>query len=136
MLFSYRIAFKNMWLISSLLMFLLCSIITPDLLFAAPESQGSEALFAGLDKITGQVKEFSIKIGHSYKFGELEITPRICYSVAMGNSELGNSFVEVNELTIDRKVKQIFSGWMFANSPALNALDHSIYDFWLTGCAL
>ncbi|MEL6359838.1 MAG: DUF2155 domain-containing protein [Pseudomonadota bacterium] len=30
--------------------------------------------------------------------------------------------------------KKIFSGWMFASSPALNALEHPVYDVWVISC--
>ncbi|NOX82694.1 MAG: DUF2155 domain-containing protein [Alphaproteobacteria bacterium] len=29
----------------------------------------------------------------------------------------------------------IFRGWMFASSPALNALEHPVYDVWVISCA-
>lgn len=29
---------------------------------------------------------------------------------------------------------RIFSGWMFASSPGLNPLEHSVYDVWVIGC--
>lgn len=29
---------------------------------------------------------------------------------------------------------RIFSGWMFASSPGLNAVEHPVYDVWLTDC--
>ena len=28
----------------------------------------------------------------------------------------------------------IFSGWMFASSPALNGLEHPVYDVWVIDC--
>jgi hypothetical protein len=28
----------------------------------------------------------------------------------------------------------VFSGWMFASSPALNALEHPVYDVWVIDC--
>jgi hypothetical protein len=40
----------------------------------------------------------------------------------------------VDEVTLNREVKRIFSGWMFAASPGLNAVDHAVYDVWLTEC--
>jgi hypothetical protein len=30
--------------------------------------------------------------------------------------------------------RQIFRGWMFASSPAVNGLQHPIYDAWIVGC--
>ncbi len=37
-------------------------------------------------------------------------------------------------MTLQGEVKRIFSGWMFASSPGLHAVEHSIYDVWLTDC--
>ncbi|HST92198.1 MAG TPA: DUF2155 domain-containing protein, partial [Brevundimonas sp.] len=30
--------------------------------------------------------------------------------------------------------RQIFRGWMFASSPAINGLEHPVYDAWVVGC--
>ena len=30
--------------------------------------------------------------------------------------------------------ENIFRGWMFASSPALNALEHPVYDVWVINC--
>ncbi len=35
---------------------------------------------------------------------------------------------------LDKKVRRIFTGWMFADSPGLNAVEHPIYDVWLKDC--
>ena len=45
-------------------------------------------------------------------------------------------FVEVSEITLDRKIRRIFTGWMFAESPGLNAVEHPVYDVWLTECKM
>jgi len=44
------------------------------------------------------------------------------------------SFVRVDQVEMDNTRKPIFSGWMFAESPGLNAMEHATYDVWLTGC--
>jgi hypothetical protein len=31
---------------------------------------------------------------------------------------------------------KIFSGWLFKNSPALNVVQHPVYDVWLKNCAM
>ena len=43
-------------------------------------------------------------------------------------------FIEVDEVTLQGEVKRIFTGWMFAASPGLHAVEHPIYDVWLTDC--
>ena len=41
---------------------------------------------------------------------------------------------DIDEVEPDNRRKTIFSGWMFAENPGLNALEHPIYDVWLTDC--
>ena len=62
------------------------------------------------------------------------MTPRVCYSRPETEEPKTNSFVEVDEITLDRKIRRIFTGWMFAESPGLNAVEHAVYDVWLKGC--
>lgn len=32
--------------------------------------------------------------------------------------------------------RQVFSGWLFKNSPSLNVVEHPIYDVWVKDCAM
>ena len=92
------------------------------------------AEFSGLDKITGRTTTFDVYINETVQFGALQVTPRVCYSRPETEAPKTDSFVEVDEITLDRKIRRIFTGWMFADSPGLNAVEHPIYDVWLTGC--
>jgi len=92
------------------------------------------ALFSGLDKITGRIISFDVSIGETVQFGALQVTPRVCYSRPDTEQPKTDSFVEVDEITLDRKIRRIFTGWMFAESPGLNAVEHAVYDVWLKGC--
>lgn len=94
------------------------------------------AVFAGLDKITGRVTSFDVYLGETVQFGALQVTPRVCFSRDDTEAQRVDGFVEVDEITLDRKIRRIFTGWMFADSPGLNAVEHPIYDVWLTGCKL
>ena len=91
------------------------------------------AVFAGLDKVTGKIKSFQIPIDKEGRFGNLLIRPRVCYSRPVTEEPKTTSFVEVDELQ-QSSSKRIFSGWMLAESPGLNAVEHPVYDVWLTGC--
>ena len=93
------------------------------------------ALFAGLDKITGELHDFYVFIDETVQFGALQITPRVCYDRPPSEPEKTTVFLEVDELTLDRRIRRIFTGWMVAESPGLNAIDHAVYDVWLTGCS-
>jgi hypothetical protein len=92
------------------------------------------AVFAGLDKITGRIIAFDVKIDEKVQFGALQVTPRVCYTRPPTETANTDSFVEVEEVTLQGEVKRLFSGWMFAASPGINAVEHPIYDVWLTDC--
>jgi hypothetical protein len=92
------------------------------------------AMFSGLDKITGRIITFDATIGETVQFGALQVTPRICYTRPPTETPNTDAFIEVDEVTLQGEVKRIFTGWMFASSPGLHAVEHPIYDIWLTDC--
>ena len=91
-------------------------------------------VFAGLDKITGRIITFDVAIDETVQFGTLQITPRVCYTRPPTEAPQTTSFVEVEDVTISNETKRIFSGWMFAASPGLHAVEHPVYDIWLNDC--
>ncbi|ABC90657.1 hypothetical conserved protein [Rhizobium etli CFN 42] len=92
------------------------------------------AVFSGLDKITGRITTFDVYVNETVQFGALQVTPKACYSRDQAEAQKIDGFVEVDEITLDRKIRRIFTGWMFADSPGLNAVEHPIYDVWLKDC--
>ncbi len=92
------------------------------------------AIFSGLDKITGRIIKFDVAINETVQFGALQVTPRVCYSRPPTETPNTDAFVEVDEVTLQGEIKRIFTGWMFAASPGLHAVEHPIYDVWLTDC--
>lgn len=92
------------------------------------------AEFAGLDKITGRITSFDVYINETVQFGALQVTPKVCYSRPDAEEPKTDSFVEVDEITLDRKIRRIFTGWMFAESPGISAVEHAVYDVWLKAC--
>lgn len=102
-----------------------------------PPSQKIEnktAVFSGLDKITGRIINFDVAIDETVQFGALQVTPRVCYTRPPTETPNTDAFVEVDEVTLKGEVRRIFTGWVFAASPGLHAVEHSIYDVWLTDC--
>jgi hypothetical protein len=93
-----------------------------------------KASFTGLDKITGRTINFDEDIGETVQFGALRIKTDACYTRPATEAANTDAFVEVDEITLQGEVKRIFSGWMFAASPGLHAVEHPIYDVWLTDC--
>lgn len=114
--------------------FLIASLLAAPPAVAAPIAN-SVASFSGLDKITARLTSFDVYIGETVQFGSLQITPRACYTAAPNEPPKTVTFVEVDQVNLHGGSKRIFTGWMFADSPALNAIDDAVYDFWLVDCA-
>jgi hypothetical protein len=101
----------------------------------AQKIPNNRAVFSGLDKITGRIITFDAGIGETVQFGALQVTARVCYTRPPTEATNTDAFVEVEEVTLQGEIKRIFSGWMFTASPGLHAIEHPIYDVWLTDCA-
>jgi len=107
-----------------------------DVVTAPPPQRISNptAVFSGLDKITGRITAFDAAIGETVQFGALQVTARACYSRPPTETPLTDGFVEVDEVTLQGEVRRVFTGWMFAASPGLHAVEHAVYDVWLVDC--
>jgi hypothetical protein len=92
------------------------------------------ASFSGLDKITGRITNFDVYIDETVQFGALQLTPRACYTRPPTETQRTSVFLEVEQVSLKGGTQRIFTGWMFADSPALNAIDHPVYDIWLVDC--
>jgi len=101
---------------------------------AAQRIENTVAIFAALDKVTAKISKLEVPLNQTAKFGALKITPRACYTRAPTEPPKTTTFVEVDEVMLDDKEKRIFAGWMFADSPGLNAVEHPVFDVWLTDC--
>jgi len=103
----------------------------------APPAQkipNTTAVFSGLDKITGRIITFDVAINETVQFGALQVTPRACYTRPATEATNTDGFVEADEITLQGEIKRVFTGWMFAASPGLHAIEHPIYDVWLADC--
>ena len=94
------------------------------------------AVFSGLDKITGRIIQFDVLIDETVQFGALQVTPRVCHTRPPTEPAQTTAFVEVDEITLANQIQRLFTGWMFAASPGLHAVEHPVYDVWLVDCKL
>ena len=92
------------------------------------------ATLQGLDKITARVSAIEVNVGETARFGSLLITLRACREAPPIDPPEAAAFLEIKEVKPDEQPEAVFSGWMFSSSPALSALEHPIYDVWVTGC--
>ena len=102
---------------------------------ASPHIDNAVAEFSALDKVTARISKLEVPLNKTATFGSLRITPRACYTRQPTEPPKTTGFVEVDEVLLDNKEKRIFTGWMFAESPGLNAVEHPVFDVWLTGCS-
>jgi hypothetical protein len=92
------------------------------------------ALLQGLDKITARVSKFEAPVGAPVRFGTLSIRVRDCEKNPPEETPESAAFVEIDEMRPNEDKTRLFSGWMFASTPALSALEHPVYDVNLLEC--
>ncbi|MFZ4805654.1 MAG: DUF2155 domain-containing protein [Hyphomicrobiaceae bacterium] len=101
---------------------------------SAQRLENRTAVFSALDKVTARISVLEVELDKTARFGSLKVTPRACYSRPATELPKTSTFVEVEEVQLDGTEKRIFAGWMFAESPGLHAVEHPVFDVWLTGC--
>jgi hypothetical protein len=101
-----------------------------------PTQEEPVAVIRALDKMTARVEEIELPIGQTTQFGSLAIVARTCrVTLPEETPPESAAYLEVSEFKIGAtQSTPIFNGWMFASSPALSAMEHPIYDIWVTGC--
>jgi len=102
---------------------------------AAPvAARADSAILQGLDKTTARVTSIEAPIDRPVQYGRLTIIARACYKTPPEETPSTEAFLEIREARIGEPPALIFSGWMFAQSPALSALEHPVYDIWVVDC--
>lgn len=117
-----------------------CAALVATLFFAAGPAHAEKygvAVFSGLDKITARVSSFTAAVDTPARYGALEVLVRACHKAPPEETPQTSAYVEVRQVDVasgDVQPHAIFKGWMFAQSPGLNALEHPVYDLWVTDC--
>jgi hypothetical protein len=93
------------------------------------------AKLQGLDKITARTTVIEARVGEEAAFGTLRITPRACLETPPTEPPESAAFLEIKVDDPGSEPKDAFSGWMFASSPSISALEHPVYDVWVIECA-
>lgn len=105
---------------------------------AAP-SVPDTAHLMGLNKITARTHPMRVGLDAPLRFGTLGIIVRACEKARPEDPPKTIAFLEIREYPVNESLEEepepIFSGWMLASSPGLNALEHPVYDVWLTDCS-
>lgn len=100
----------------------------------APGEGRWTAVVGALDKITARVTELELPKDREVAFGTLRITARACYQRPPEETPETYIFLEIDDIKADGTRTREFAGWMLASSPALNPLEHAVYDVWAISC--
>jgi hypothetical protein len=87
-----------------------------------------------LDKITARVRPIEAHVGQTFTFGTLNLQVEACRKAPPEEPREAAAFIRIWEAKPGQASKWVFSGWMFASSPALSAMDHPVYDIWVKDC--
>ena len=100
--------------------------------------EGNVVTLQGLDKITARIKTLKFNVGEKNNFGILEVFVKRCVLSRPTETPESMAYITIfdnSEKSLKNKQTNIvFNGWMFASSPALNALEHPVYDLILISC--
>ena len=115
------------------LIYILLLVTFPKIVFSSQWIEGNKLVIQGLDKITARIQTFEVSVGETYKFGVLDLFVERCvFSKPIFKPE-SLAFIKIKDNS-DRLSEVKFNGWMFASSPALNALENPVYDVSILAC--
>jgi hypothetical protein len=86
----------------------------------------------GLDNLNGTAEDITVRAGETVRYGHLDIAAETCRVPRETPTADAFAFLQIRDV---REESPRFSGWMFASSPALSALDHPRYDVWVLSCS-
>ena len=89
-----------------------------------------------LDKVTARITEIMVPVGDRATVGTLEIFPRYCRTRPPIEPPESFAYLEIDDVGLRDNAERwrVFDGWMVASSPALNPLEHPVYDVWVIDC--
>ncbi len=99
---------------------------------AAPIAKNTARLQA-MDKITGTSSVIEIAVNSQKDYEDFSIVVRECKTNPPEETPESFAFVDIAE-TSKGTMQNIYKGWMISSSPALNPLEHPMYDLWLLEC--
>jgi hypothetical protein len=101
---------------------------------AAQVPEQKVAVLQGLDKVTARISTLRVPLDQSVRFGTLLITARTCSKRPPEEPPETSAFLEIYDLRQGAGPVLAYSGWMFASSPALAAMEHAVYDISVIDC--
>jgi hypothetical protein len=123
---------------SRLLVALALGALLPDPATARPTIEHGIAVLQGLDKVTARIDVLEVPLNREVRFGSLAIRARACYETPPTEPPESAAFLEIDTIAADSDTGEMrettFTGWMFASTPGISALEHPVYDVWVIDC--
>ncbi len=115
--------------------------------FAGQDSLGTPmaervATLGLLNKRNNISQDLVMKPGESRRVGNVVVRLSACEKTAPWESDPEEgAFVQVlvrerKDVRSDFAWHKVFSGWLFKNAPAVNVVEHPVYDVWIKSCAM
>jgi hypothetical protein len=103
--------------------------------FATQYEEYPSIKLRSLDKITARTLTFDAQVGNTVKFGDIYIKIQSCRKPPPVEKKEAAAFLQIWQVDkLSKESHWVFSGWMFSSSPALSAMNHSVYDVWVIDC--
>lgn len=106
-----------------------------------PPARSPTAILRVLDKVTAETLQFEAPVGRRVRYKSLIFTVRTCETRGVSDPlPRPSAYVVIDSQPLapaGRAVapaREIYRGWMFANSPGLHPFEHPVYDAWLEAC--
>ena len=109
------------------------SVVPPPPPAEVPSGPQSVVL-QGLDKVTARISTIEVPVDGSARLGTLVIVARACQKSPPEEPPEVAAFLEITDMPASTPPVTVFSGWMFASSPALSGMEHPVYDVWVKDC--
>ncbi|ALL13510.1 DUF2155 domain-containing protein [Caulobacter henricii] len=107
----------------------------------AKRARSNVAILQALDKVTTETMRFEAPVGQPIRYKTLIFTVRACETSAsdeVAPESTAYVLVDTQPKAVAGRVappgRQVYKGWMYANSPGMNPLQHPVYDAWLIAC--
>lgn len=92
------------------------------------------AIIRALDKITARTTTIEAVVGQPVQFRTLEITANYCRKRPAEEEQETFVHLHIWDTPPTGERRQVFKGWMLGSGPALNPMEHSVYDVWVLDC--
>jgi hypothetical protein len=87
-----------------------------------------------LDKVTARVTTLRAALNQPERFGTLTITVRACFARPPDEVPDASAWMEITDSRAPANGAAVFRGWMIANAPGVNMLQHPVYDIRILDC--